>query len=244
MEATISTATTARRRGALRRRIERLLRPTATVLTCAILMGAAALSALQGAADLAASDARVLLAGLAEQKVQPDAGQWREAVDGLRLARHLAPWHADYHADLGRLYEWQSWQQLQQPQAARAYRQAALISYREALARRPGWGYVWAQLAHVSLAQRGFNAEVEHALAQAARLAPWELEAQRTLVWMGLSRWTALNEASRQQVKATVKRAWRLRDHRALIVALSAQFGWDEHLREVRIDVARAGQAH
>ena len=217
------------------------LRRSARALACGVLLAAAGLALVLGVADLAASNARVLLERIAAGTARPTIEQWDEAVDGLRLARHLVPWNADYRADLGRLYEWQGWQQLRRPEAARAYRRAAIVSYRSALARRPGWGYVWAQLAHVRLTLHGFDAEVEYAIERAAQLAPWEREAQRTLIWMGLSRWQALGQRSQSLVRDTVARAWQMGDLRPTIVLLAEQFRWERELATIRTPASRRG---
>ena len=52
------------------------------------------------------------MAGWEEQQRVDDPNSWDKARDRLSLARRLNPLNADYSADLGRLMEWRSWQEL------------------------------------------------------------------------------------------------------------------------------------
>ncbi|MEM7407778.1 MAG: hypothetical protein AAF458_20980 [Pseudomonadota bacterium] len=187
-----------------------------------------------GVADLLATDARQFLDDAAHANRGVTHARWQQAVDGLRRARHLNPWNADYTADMARLYIWQSWQQVERPGAAEAYTRAAAHLYRETLARRPSWGYAWAELADTVATTDGISAEVETAVRLSGRLAPYEQQALRRVLWVALPSWPALDADMRDEVRTLVRNALRLNSESAWLTRLAARFDWQQELTRLR----------
>lgn len=209
------------------------------VLLAAALVAAGSLSALLGIADLRAVDARQFLGAI--QRDHRGGGRanlpawWILGVDGLRIARHLIPANADYAADLARMYEYQSWQQIHNASAAAQYQQAAVVTYEQVLQNRPGWGYAWSELALARARLFGVDDKVHEALLNATEAAPWERHAQRKIVWLGMSRWGDLSYSTRQLVRETVVRAWTIGNDRAGIRRQARQFGWQQELDRLKL---------
>lgn len=192
------------------------------------------LSLSLGFADLLATDARQFLEDAGRPDRQVTHIRWKRAADGLRTARHLNPWNADYSADLARLYVWQSWQQVERPTAGEAYARAAAFMYRTSLTQRPSWGYAWAELADTAAAADGMTFEVLTALRLTRRLAPFEEQALRRALWIALPSWSSLNEGMREEVRALARNALRLGVRTRWLGHLAARFNWRGELRDLR----------
>lgn len=187
-------------------------------------------SAAWGWAELAMAGPRLSLGAWEEGRRLSTPGRWAAEVRRAARARAVNPLRADYAADLARLYAWQAWQQAPRPAVARASREAAARLFGEALGRRPGWGFAWAQFAESRLLAGAPRAGALQALGRAARLAPWEPDVQRKVIWLGLALWEALPPALQAEVTGTVRRALRIDNRVDVIVGLARQYGWSEHL--------------
>lgn len=146
---------------------------------------------------------------------------WRDARDRLWLARRLDPFSADHSADLGHLYAWQAWQHPVSGREARAYRLEALRHYREAVAKRPTWGFGWAHVAEQHLLLGAMDDVGFDALEKAARFAPWEGRVQHKVVWMGLGLWDDVPTGTRGTVLGALERAVRVDNGVAGLIRLA-----------------------
>jgi len=200
----------------------------ATVASIAFALGFAAL--LQGFAGLAGDGARVWMVAWEERGVVSDRDQWQAAVDRLLLARRLRPLDAGVSADLGRLMEWRSWQENPGSEGFEASRTLAGEFYREAIGRRPSWGYVWAHYAENLFLLGHTGSEFQTALRQAIALAPWEPGVQRKVAWMGMAAWELLPADLQRGVKETIARGVDLDFYRYEIIRLAVQYDWLPHL--------------
>lgn len=187
-------------------------------------------SLLQGFAGLSGDSARAWLEEWEKQGVASDPDQWQAAADRLLLAHRLSVLDADVSADLGRLMEWRSWQERPGGSGFNASRSLAGDFYREAIERRPSWGYVWAHYAENLFLQGVTGAEFQTALRRAITLAPWEPGVQRKIAWMGMAAWEQLPGDLQQTVKEMIARGVELDVYRYDIVRLAVQYEWLPHL--------------
>lgn len=158
--------------------------------------------------------------------------RWKNAVEGVRFARHFNPRSADHPSALGRLHLWQSWQDSRLAHA-RAYQNAALLRFRQAVANRPTWGAGWVQLAEAAALLSGINAEVRHALHRAERFGAWERHVQRKTAWIGIASWRHLSEADRELIRRTVARALVIENDVEGLERLSARYAWKNEFSNV-----------
>lgn len=159
-----------------------------------------------------------------------DPAQWDAAYKRLILARHLNPLSADFSADLGRLMDWQSLRHSPESAKYAAYRARASQFHREAIGKRPSWGYAWAHYAENQLLRGNRGYEFLQALDKAIVLAPWEPGVQRKVAWMGLATWGSLPEYSRVMVKESIRRTVELDRYLDEVARLAVQFEWLDHL--------------
>ncbi len=98
-------------------------------------------------------------------------GQWHAAL--RRITRSLAvnPVDANNRLRLGRVHDWQAFQQRLWPELAAEQRRLALVNIAAALNLRPAWTEGWLAHASVGLAA-GNDAAAGYALTQAIRTAP------------------------------------------------------------------------
>lgn len=185
---------------------------------------------LQGIADLAAGNARGLMARWEVQGHVTGRTQWEVARDRLLLASRLDPLNADYAADLGRLMEWGAWQESPQSTGFIHSRTLANDFYVGAIRRRPTWGFAWAHYAENRLLLGREDDEFRDALGKAIELAPWEPGVQRKVAWMGMATWDRLPPELREMVSQNIERAVQLDVHRHEIVRLAAQYDWLDEL--------------
>lgn len=200
----------------------------ASVASIAFTLAFAAL--LQGFAGLAGDGTRVWMVAWEERGAVSSPDEWQAASDRLLLARRLRPLDADVSADLGRLMEWRSWQENPGSEGFKASRNLAAEFYREAIARRPSWGYVWAHHAENLFLQGHRGAEFQASLRRAIALAPWEPGVQRKVAWMGMAAWEILPADLQREVKETVARGVNLDFYRYEIIRLAVQYDWLAHL--------------
>ncbi|MBK8767244.1 MAG: O-antigen ligase family protein, partial [Burkholderiaceae bacterium] len=116
----------------------------------------------------------------------PEAADYREMLGGIHFTRAGLP---DRDPDLSRQ---------DYAQAAAQYRLATVLSRRS--------GYAWGNLLLAKHRAGEIDDEFNLALANAARFAPFEAQAQLMVLEAGLKRWDRLPEAQRDQVAATVAR--------------------------------------
>jgi len=143
----------------------------------------------------------------------------------MRLALRLDPLSANYSADLGHLYAWQAWQQPLGSRGARAYRLEALKHYREAIAKRPTWGFGWAHVAQQHLLLGSMEGAGLDALEKAARLSPWEARVQHKVLWIGFAIWDEIPVETRVTLRRTLERAVRIDNDVAGLIRLAQEHG-------------------
>ena len=182
-------------------------------------------------ADLASVSARAWMAGWEEQQHVGDPESWDKAHDRLKLAHRLNPLNADYSADLGRLMEWRSWQELSDGSNGLKYRAEADRFYGETIGKRPSWGFAWAHYAQNRLLAGKRDDEFRRALKNAMLLAPWEPGVQRKVAWMGMATWDDLPPPMRVMVEENLRRALTLESDLESLIRLAAHYGWLDRLK-------------
>lgn len=192
-------------------------------------------------ADLQAGAARTFIRDVAIRGRSSAPGQFGAAARALRFALHANPLNADYAVTLGRLNQWQAWQQPAKADAA-AYRRAAIFRYRQGLNLRPSWGSAWAELAEAEVLLNGLTRESRHALRRAGALGRFEVDAQRKVLWMGMSNWQSLDDVEKNVVRDVAVARVLIDDPFNELAAMADRYGWGEELAAVRRQ-ARAGQS-
>lgn len=182
-------------------------------------------------ADLASVSPRAWMRTWEEGRHVGNADRWDTAYERLKLARRLNPLNADYSADLGRLMEWKSWRYFPKSIQSSEARAQAGQYYEEALYKRPGWGFAWAQYAQNRLLSGNLDGMFMAALEKAMILAPWEPGAQRKVAWMGMATWEELPAELRDRAEESIGRTVALESDLEEIVRLSVQYGWLDRLR-------------
>jgi hypothetical protein len=133
--------------------------------------------------------------------------EWREALASAETAHRLAPGNPDHAEALGRLYDWAAFGKQPKSPVVLAYREQALIYFREAARERPVSGYTWANIAQAKLALGALDREFSKALELAAFLGPWEPEVQLAIADAGFAAWSALDASSRETTSGAAARA-------------------------------------
>lgn len=202
-------------------------------------------AAVWGWAELLVAGPRQAMARWEQSGVVDDGDDWARAWTRLERARRLNPYSADYTADLGRLHEWRAFQQRLSPQDAHAQRQLATSYYQSTLRLRPTWGMAWARLAYSNAAQTGsMNGKSFAALEKAVEFAPWESDVQRTVIWLGITRWDEMPKQLQDQVKGMVRRVLETKTLSGpgldeFILDLAARHGWQDQLRPMLVTPAQ-----
>lgn len=182
----------------------------------ALLLGAlgalCALALPRGLGDLRGFEARILARSWEAKHRPPSVEEWSEARGLLRAARELDPGQPNYLEDIARLYELRALPLKPDNALARGYLRQALEYQREALARRPGSPYTWANVALLKARLAEADGEFESALRNAAMLGPWEPELQMAIADAGFRHWDALAPETRDALRANAARALRWQD--------------------------------
>jgi len=199
------------------------MRLAVATLAAAACFAASVLALAWSWADLTVSAARA--PEQAKRFAQITPNRWREAFHRLHQARALDPLNANYTAELGRYHAWLAWRSDRATEASRSYRQRSRAAYAEAIARRPTWGYAWANYAEATLLAGVTGPGANLALERAMVLAPWEAKTQIKSLLVGLSLWNGLSEAQRNEVTATLRRALFVGDDVELIIRMAVQSG-------------------
>ena len=188
------------------------LRIASGTVILAALACLAALALPRGLGDLRGFEATAIVRSWEAKRRQPSVEEWTGVHDLLRAARELDPGQPNYLEDLARLYENRALPlKAGDPLAQRDLRQA-LEYQREAIQRRPGSPYTWANIALLKAPLPELDGEFERALRNAARLGPWEPQVQIALAEAGFRHWDALAPETRAALRANTARALRWQD--------------------------------
>lgn len=178
-----------------------------------------------GVGALAAGAAGVAMGKWQDAGRVTSPGAWADSHARLGLALRLDPLSADHSADLGHLYAWQAWQQPLGSRETREYRLEALRQYRQAVAKRPTWGFGWAHIAQQHQLLGSMGGAGLDALEKAARVSPWEARVQHKILWIGFSLWDELPAENRDTVRRTLERAVRIDNDVAGLIRLAQDQG-------------------
>jgi predicted Zn-dependent protease len=173
----------------------------------------------RGLADLRGFEVRVLVNSWEAKRRQPSVEEWNFARSRLNEARELDPGQPNYLEDIARLYEYRALPLKPNDALAQGYLRQALDYQREAVQRRPGSPYTWANIALLKARLPEPDREFETALRNAARLGPWEPEVQIALADAGFRQWDALSPETRAALRANAARALRWQDAKLFEIA-------------------------
>ncbi len=206
--------------------IRRLL----AAVTATLALSLACIALGLGVADLASVSANVWMREWEGRGNIDQPKQWDLAYSRLRLARRLNPLSADYSAGLGHLMEWRSWRHSPESAGFVIARRHAGQFYAEAIARRPSWGFAWANYAENLLLSGDRGQAFLDALGKAIVLAPWEPGVQRKVAWMGMATWRDLPDYMHTLVGESIRRTVELDTNLNEVVRVAIQYDWLEHL--------------
>jgi len=179
----------------------------------AFVLGAAAMlllamyaATLRGLAEVSYFPARSTLADWSRQGVAPTPERWVAARGALAQARRLEPDNPLYVEETGRLYEKRvAVIDAAQP-VARSFLQRALAEFRLAVRMRPASPFTWTNIALVKFRLGEIDTEFRAAVANAARLGPWEPGVQHRLADIGFAGWNTMPAQVRAVIAATIER--------------------------------------
>lgn len=190
----------------------RILRSLLAALSLAVLAALCALALPRGLADLLSVEARVIVRSWEAQHRQPSNEEWTHALALLREARELDPRQPNFLEGIVQLYELRALQLQPGDALAQGYLRQALEFQREAVRRRPGSPYSWANIALLKGRLPEPDREFEAALRNSAQLGPWEPWVQIALAESGFQHWDALAPDTRAAMRANMTRALRWQD--------------------------------
>ena len=182
------------------------MRVSFAVGTAALLVLAMHAAALRGLADVAYFPARSILADWSLQAAAPAPQRWIAARSALAEAHRLEPDNPLFVEETGRLYEKRVAAVDATQPVARSFLQRALAEFRRAARMRPASPFTWTNIALVKFRLGEIDGEFRSAVANAARLGPWEPGVQRTLADIGLAGWRELPAQVRAVIAATIER--------------------------------------
>ena len=150
---------------------------------------------------------------------QPSNEEWTHARALLREARELDPRQPNFLEGIVQLYELRALPLEPGDTLAQGYLRQALEYQREAVRRRPGSPYGWANIALLKGRLPEPDREFETALRNAAQLGPWEPWVQIALAETGFRHWDALAPDTRAAMRANAARALRWQDRQMFELA-------------------------
>jgi hypothetical protein len=170
-------------------------------------------------ADLAAFRARAWVEAWENLAVQsarklhvyrPEDADWEGAHRDARLAVSLAPFNADYHETLARVYLSRHLDVEDGDPALSPLLRKAEDEYKVAIRLRPNWPYGYMGLAYVYRREARFDAQYEQSLRSALQYGPWEPQILSGVVQLNLDALPRLLPSTRQLVLDTLRRgqAW------------------------------------
>ncbi|HQV41151.1 MAG TPA: hypothetical protein PLN04_03955 [Moraxellaceae bacterium] len=165
------------------------------------------IAAFRGGAWVEAWSFQLSKAQTQNEFFSPQDEDWQQAYALANLAVRLSPMNADYREGLARIHEARFIMAPIGDPEARPEREKAIASYRDSIRLRPTWPYAHAALAYALVRAGGHDAEMESALAEAARLGPWEPKVMEAIVDIGLDGWYRISPASRVIVSNTLLRS-------------------------------------
>ncbi|MBF0367831.1 MAG: hypothetical protein HQL52_00080 [Magnetococcales bacterium] len=162
-----------------------------------------------GFASIQTIPARLILDAWEDPEVPqvPEPQMWQLAVNAIEQSRKLAPFHADHHLTLARLYHHRA--RIHPPgshEAKADFKQAAAL-YQEAAKRRPSWGY---PLLLQVQARIQAGEKMDHTielLMRAIRLDPWSEVMQKTGSRIGFNLWPLLDASQKGMIQKLVTQA-------------------------------------
>lgn len=133
----------------------------------------------------------------------PSLREWEESFAELAQARKLDPRNPQLAEQLGQLYL----AGVKNGSEVTAFGSRAIEPFVEAVAMRPSSPYAWANLAWAKYYSGQVDKVFYAALANAARLGPWEKEIQLIVVDLGLALWNDLPADLRAEISVVAGNA-------------------------------------
>ena len=179
------------------------------VLMAAALLWAAWTTIQRGRAESFADEVEIAqqewIATQRKTGALPDITALRAATAALELARRLDEINPRYAELLGQIDATVAIS----GDVVKGFDARSLDYFAEAVVRRPSSPYAWANLAWAKYQVGQIDHVLMTALAQAARLGPWEKEVQFVVVDIGLALWAEIPVTLQTAVKNTTRNAKR-----------------------------------
>lgn len=141
---------------------------------------------------------------------RPEPADWQEAHDDALLAVRLAPFNANYHETLARVYVAQQVDIADGDPVLQTMLNAAAKEYRQSIGLRPTWPYGYLGHAYVLRREGRLDAEYERSLQAALQYGPWEPSLLASVVEINIGILPKLQPVTRQLVLDALRRgqAW------------------------------------
>ena len=206
--------------------------PLFAVLVCGCL---AVYSAALVYSDLAMSRPSAAILGWENGDSMPDHQHRRELLVRMGRATAVHPLDAQPRMELGRFFAWHAARHRAGSARAVFYSGLAADRFAEAVLARPTWGYAWALLAEQWAASGQTDTRIALALRRAIALSPFEPGAQLKALWLGLGRWSALDETLRTELTASLARLTSQREYFVQAAGIALQHRHGTLLREIAV---------
>lgn len=141
---------------------------------------------------------------------EPEEADWYRAQSDALLAVTLAPFNADYHETLARVYLSRHLGAADGNPILLPLLRQAEDEYRAAIRLRPNWPYGYMGLAYVYRREARFDGQYEQSLRAALQYGPWEPQILSGVVQLNLDILPKLQPSARQLVLDALRRgqAW------------------------------------
>jgi tetratricopeptide (TPR) repeat protein len=163
-----------------------------------------------GIADFTSLEARFLVDQSYRDRKPLAIQAWLHAEEQLDTSRS---WDGDnpvYDEYLANLYFMRAVGYMPNSREQQAFYETALEHYLRAAYLRPTSGYTHASIATVKFRLGQFDRDFSLALARASKYGPWERPVQEQVIDAGLRTWGGLAEGVREEVRATLWRAYQM----------------------------------
>ena len=156
------------------------------------------LAALQGGADMLLKQGKYQIQAWSKQEAT--FVEWTNVQNGLNLALVLTPNNPDVLEQLGKVYNWHATHFVKTRRTQRKSYLTALTYFQKAAQLRPVSAESWAHVAWLKHRVNQHDTELFSALKKANRAAPWNLYAQKLVLYTGLGAWADLPDSLRSQL--------------------------------------------
>ena len=210
------------------------------IISAFLLLGLSAYSSILLYANYSASNTQAEIKTWQASKVFPDEKNWQETLESIQTAIKFDPSNPEYLGYEVELYRYKAIMPDTRPSEAIAAYREALSKYRHLLTLRPSWAPYWSSIISIKYELWEYDEQMQSALNNAARLAPWFKSNQHIILRAGFHGWPFIDLETREVIDKTLERAMQLQPLETIRLALNQ--GFSERLTpylEVDVDLQK-----